>query len=191
MSISSVTQDIISTPKSGSLKQRTSRNLQMQLQMKQDRNSLTAKRGVYIMHKPTVRQIFQMSPWLLQKLLFLSDLKYIILCSFLFMWMIHTSFNPEDCLFSPFTILFQPVLVLSGTLYEEESILLLNYAHLELLTSADTGPKKSDIERCELQYISYSTLTPRAHSECSFTWRKRSLQHFLNRKNNSMYRYQH
>lgn len=84
ISICSVTQDINSTPKNGSLKQRTPRDFQMQLQMNQDCNSLTAKRGTNIMHKPTLRQIFQMLPWLLQKLLFPSDLKYLILTLFFF-----------------------------------------------------------------------------------------------------------
>lgn len=61
-------------PKNSSLKQRVPRHLQMQLQMKQDHNSLTAKCGTNIMHKLMLRQIFQMLPRLLQKLLFLGDL---------------------------------------------------------------------------------------------------------------------
>lgn len=98
MSIFAVTQDINSTPKKGSLKERTPRNLRMQLQINQDHNNLTAKCGTNIMHKSTLRQIFQMLHWLLQKLLFLNDLKYWILIYFFFIdiW----SFNPENCLFN-------------------------------------------------------------------------------------------
>lgn len=76
MSISCVTSDINSIPKNGSLKQRTISNKQMQLQMKQDHNCLTAKCGTNIMHKAILRQIFQTLVWLLQKLLFLRDLTY-------------------------------------------------------------------------------------------------------------------
>lgn len=86
MSMSLVTQNIDSTPKNDSLKQGTPRNLSMQLKMKRDHNNLTAKCGTNIMHKPMLRQIFQMLPWLLQKLLFLSDLKYLILTLFFFIY---------------------------------------------------------------------------------------------------------